>query len=29
MNNREKFKEAIINKYGYHNFTIDDAKAIL
>ena len=28
MNNREKFKEAIINKYGYHNFTIDDAKAI-
>ena len=27
MNNREKFKEAIINKFGNGNFSIDDAKA--
>jgi len=28
MNNREKFKEAIINKFGNENFTIPDAKSI-
>ena len=28
MNNREKFKEAIINKFGDSNFNTDDAKAV-
>ena len=28
MNNREKFKEAIINKYGNTNFTKENAKSI-
>ena len=28
MNNREKFKEAIINKFSNGNFNTDDAKAV-
>ena len=28
MNNREKFKEAIINKFGDSNFNTDEAKAV-
>ena len=28
MNNREKFKEAIINKYGNTNFTKENAQSI-
>ena len=28
MNNREKFKEAVVKKYGNGNFTTDEAKAV-
>ena len=29
MNNRERFKEAVVKKYGNDNFSTDEAKAVL
>ena len=28
MNNRERFKEAVVKKYGNDNFTTDQAKVV-